>query len=148
MDTQTQIAIDASVDTVFRVVWDVECYPDFVSDVVHTEVTPGTSPQEQTAEFHVKMLRVRHYLLHMVAAPPGQIRWTLARGDSLRRNDGHWRITPDATGQGCVVQYQVGLDFAMAVPDAIVRKMVEFQLPVMLRQFKARAEQVHRALPR
>lgn len=143
MNTHTEIDIDAPAEVVFGVLWDVARYPEFVSDVVDAIVEPGADPHTLRATMEVQLLRVRRYTVDMVAEPPWAIRWTLERGDSLVRNDGAWLLSPNDDG-GVHVRYELGIEFALAVPDAVVRKMVDFHLPVMLKQFKARAEQIRR----
>lgn len=144
LDARSDIEVQAPADAIFAVLWDVRRYPEFLTDVVETAVHSTGRPGEQEAAFDVQLVRIRHYTLRMVADPPRGLTWTLVHGESLRCNEGSWEIEPLDDGRTCRLVYSIRVDFALPVPDVIVRKIIERNLPMMLRQFKARIEQLHR----
>jgi ribosome-associated toxin RatA of RatAB toxin-antitoxin module len=144
LDAGSDIEVHAPADAVFAVIWDVKRYPEFLTDVVETSVREIGEPGVQDADFEVQLVRIRRYTLRMVADPPRGVQWTLLEGESLRENVGSWQVLPHTDGHTCLVSYRIRVDFNLPVPDVIVRKIVEHNLPMMLRQFKARIEQLHR----
>lgn len=144
LDAVSEIDVNAPADFVFRVLWDVARYPEFLTDVVETVVCPDADGHVQVANFEVQLVRIRRYSLRMVAESAVRIHWTLVTGDSLSQNEGGWDVTPHQDGRSCTIVYRLGIAFTVPVPDVIVRKMIAHNLPMMLRQFKVRAEQLHR----
>ena len=138
----TSIEVNAPVDTAFAVLWDVERYPEFLTDVVDVYIEDEPSTDERVVFYAIRAPRMLSYKLRMRHDGPTQIAWTLVDGDLQQTNIGAWSIVeqPDGT----LLTVDMKMDFRVPVSDVILKKLVEFNLPVMLRQIRARIEQAWR----
>ncbi len=143
-ELSTEIEVSAPQQTAFTVLWDVVRYPEFLSDVVDVSVEPGESASEIVALYVVRAPRRLEYALRMQADPPSRITWTLVTSDLQSQNRGSWVFSESA--EGALLTLEIQMEFRVPVPDVIMKKLVEFNLPVMMRQVRARIEQVNRAL--
>lgn len=141
-DLTTSIAVNAPVDHAFAVLWDVERYPEFLTDVVDVVEDPQPKPNERIVHYTVRAPRLLHYSLHMIATPPHGIAWTLLASDLQRENHGGWQVM--ATPEGSLLTVRLQMEFRLPVPEVILKKLVEFNLPVMMRQMRARIEHAYR----
>ena len=139
----TAIEVNAPQELAFAVLWDVSRYPEFLSDVVDVSVEPGETAAEQIVHYVVRAPRRLEYTLNMRAVAPERIDWSLVESDLQRDNRGSWVFShvPD----GALLTLEIQMEFRMPVPDVIMKKLVEFNLPVMMRQVRARIEQTNRA---
>ncbi|MBM4343692.1 MAG: SRPBCC family protein [Deltaproteobacteria bacterium] len=139
IETRAEIEVASAVHRAWAVVWDIARYPEFLSDVVHVRVDPADDPLELEAEFEMRVFRTRRFRLRLVGEPPHRVRWTLVEGQHLRANQGEWTLAL-AGGDRAQMTYRLELDTSVPVPDAISRRLIDFNLPTALRQFKARIE--------
>lgn len=139
IETRAEIEVTAALAAAWAVVWDVARYPEFLSDVIAVNVTPGPTPLEVEAGFEMRVFRTRSFRLRLHGEPPDRLRWTLMDGQHLRANEGEWVLKTTAPGR-VQMAYLLALDTSVPVPDAIARRLIEFNLPTALRQFKARIE--------
>ncbi|MFZ4577837.1 MAG: SRPBCC family protein [Myxococcota bacterium] len=135
-----EIDVAAPPEVVFGVLWDAEHYPDFMTDVIDVEVHADSEPWTQELTQFVTFIRTRHYRVRMHATPHSRIAWKLVEGENLAVNDGAWDLSPLDSGTRCHLTYQLQLDVTVPIPDVILRRLAEFNLPTMLRQVQARAE--------
>ena len=139
----TAIEVNAPQELAFAVLWDVVRYPEFLTDVVDVMVEPGDSPSEQIVHYVVRAPRKLEYSLRMSAVAPERIDWTLLQSDLQRKNRGSWVFS--TAPEGALLTMEIAMEFKMPVPDVIMKKLVEFNLPVMMRQVRARIEQTNRS---
>ncbi len=139
IETRAEIEVSAAVATAWATIWDVARYPEFLSDVIAVNVAPTQSAHELDALFEMRIFRTRSFRLRLNGEPPHRVSWTLVDGQHLRANQGEWLLQPVA-GDRVQMAYRLQLDTAVPVPDAIARRLIEFNLPTALRQFKARIE--------
>lgn len=119
--------------------WDVQRYPEFLTDVIDTVVEPGGDAHSQIVTFEVRVFRTRKFRLHLAGDGHAALQWTLVDGTHLRQNEGEWLIEELAPGL-LRLHYRLCIDIDVAVPAAIARRMIDFNLPTALRQVKARVE--------
>lgn len=143
-ELRTSIDVNAPRELAFAVLWDAQRYPEFLSDVVDVMVEPGADANEQIAHYVVRAPRRLEYALQMRAESPTRITWTLVTSEFQRQNCGSWEFLE--TPEGALLNLEIQMEFRVAVPDVIMKKLVEFNLPVMMRQVRARIEQTQRAL--
>ena len=144
-ELRTAIDAKAPVELAFAVLWDVERYPEFLSDVVDVTAEPGDDASERIVHYLVRAPRQLRYTLRMRATAPTRIDWVLVGSDLQSHNIGSWEFS--ATADGVLLTLNIEMEFRMPVPDVIMKKLVEFNLPVMMRQVRARIEQEHRISP-
>ena len=140
----TAIEVNAPQALAFEVLWDTQRYPEFLSDVVDVTLEPGDTPLVQIVHYVVRAPRRLEYALRMEAQAPTRIVWTLVSSDLQRHNRGSWTFSE--TADGALLTLEIQMEFRVAVPEVILKKLVEFNLPVLMRQVRARIEQTRRTL--
>ncbi len=140
----TAIEVNAKRSLAFEVLWDAQRYPEFLTDVLDVVVEPGETADVQIVHYTVRAPRRLEYSLRMEAEAPSRIVWSLVNSDLQRHNCGSWVFSevPD----GSLLTLEIQMEFRLPVPEVIMKKLVEFNLPVMMRQVRARIEQTNRAL--
>ena len=140
----TTIEVQAPVELAFDVLWDVARYPEFLSDVEDVAIEDGLDATEIIAHYVVRAPRRLSYSLRMRSTAPERIEWTLMDGELQSANHGSWTVA--ATPDGALLTVDMHLQFRVAVPEVIFKKLVEFNLPIMMRQIRARIEQTQRGV--
>ncbi len=149
VDATCEIEVHAPAGVIYAVIWDVGRYPEFLSDVIDAQVHATPNANVQEAAYRVQLFREVAYRVRMVGDRPARVSWQRIAGDDtgdgyLQRNDGAWRIEPTDDGRSCRLHYELTIEFGLPLPDAMVSRLVDFNLPTLLRQMKARAEAVTR----
>lgn len=145
IETHAEIDIESTPERAWAVLWEVERYPEFLSDFNETTVEERPDPLHQVVLFEMRLFRLRTFRLALHGTPPLGLHWTLVDGSNLRHNQGDWTIEPLAEGL-LRLHYRLEIDIDIAIPDAIARRLIDFNLPTAMRQFKARIE-MHGAVP-
>ena len=147
--TRCEIEVHAQPELIWSVLWDVERYPEFVSDCVDSEVVgpeedAGKGPA-QRVNMRVQLIRPLAYSAVMKGQPPTSVTWEADQTDGyLDHHSGGWTITPMGDFRTCKLVYELNVGFQLPIPDAVIRRFADLNLPTMLRQFKARAEKLAR----
>ena len=140
-ETRAEIEIHASPGVVYNTLWDVARYPAFLTDVIDAQVTPGAHTNRQRVRQHVRIVRAVHLTFEFEGDPTNFIQWRLTDGAGyLSLHEGSWMVEPRLDGRTCAIVYRVRFEFEGAVPEAVVKRLIDFSVPTMLRQVKARAE--------
>lgn len=144
-ETSSQIEVHAPPGITYATVWDASRYPEFLTDVVDAEVTPGPTATLQRATLRQRLVREVEFSLAMEGAPNGLVTWRLVDGGGwLDRYEGAWTLTPADDNRSVTLRCHLEISFVQAVPDAVMRRLFDFAVPTMMRQVKARAELVAR----
>ena len=139
LNTALEIDVAADAHTAWTVLWEVERYPDFLTDVLDVSVESNGNRAEQLATFDVRVFKARRFRVHMWGEAPHFVAWKLIDGEHLRIADGRWEVS--TLGEGQVrLAYSLDLDLSIPVPQAIARQAAQFTLPSLLRQVRARIE--------
>lgn len=147
--THCEIEVHAQPELIWSVLWDVERYPEFVSDCVDSHVGPAPEvegqPQSQRIDMRVQLIRPLTYSALMTGRPPNRVQWEADETDGyLGHHSGSWTIEPMGDLRTCKLTYELNVAFQLPIPDAVIRRFADLNLPTMLRQFKARAEKLAR----
>ena len=138
---ERSIVINAPPEKVFAVITDYEKYPEFLPEVKKVAVAPGPSgAKEVTYTVDIKAKLITYTLRH-TARPPGELSWTMVRGEMMKGNDGAWVLKPVPSGTEAT--YKIDLRLGALVPSMVERMLAEQQLPGLLRNFKKRIESLH-----
>jgi ribosome-associated toxin RatA of RatAB toxin-antitoxin module len=131
--------ITASIEEVMAVITDFKSYPDFLPEMVRSQVL---SHEGNTWEvgFEVKIIRRLKYTLRLVQAGPDRLSWSLVEG-AFRANSGSWHLSEE--GNGIRADYRIDLQIGHFVPGNIVRSLVERTLPETVLRFKDETERRH-----
>lgn len=139
LKTALEIDVAAAAHTAWAVLWEVERYPDFLTDVLDVRVESTGHRGEQLATFDVRVFKARRFRIHLWGESPRFVAWKLVDGDHLRLADGRWDVHPQGPGR-VRLAYSLDLDLSIPVPSAIAKQAAHFTLPSLLRQMRARIE--------
>lgn len=139
LQTHLEIDVAASPGAAWSVLWDLERYPEFLTDVMDVRVDNPAHGEPRVASFEVKLFKARRFRIRVWGDEPHYIAWQLVDGDHLRQADGRWDVLPLGGGQVRLC-YQLDVDLTISVPSAIAKQVADFTLPSLLRQVRARVE--------
>lgn len=122
--TQEILTLQASADTLYRVVADFEAYPKWMPEFSQVKVLERRSATLWIVQFSFKiLLKTIVYKLAVTLDPSARtIRWTLAQSDWMNRNEGGWLFEP-LGDQSTRVTYDVALGVKVPLGGAIADKV-------------------------
>jgi coenzyme Q-binding protein COQ10 len=138
------VDIDVPAELFYELITDFDSYPDFLSDVLATEVTKRDNGIFHV-RFTVRVLKKFDYVLRLEGKPYESLRWHLLEPGLFQSNDGGWHIE-SLTETSIRVTYDLAVTVSRFVPHAITQRLVEVTLPEMLEQWKVRAEARYAAM--
>ena len=138
---ERSVVIQATPDKVFAVIEDYGKYPEFLPEVKKVAVAPGPGgAKEVTYTVDIKAKLITYTLRH-TARPPGELLWTMVRGEMMKGNDGAWVLRP--VPEGTEATYKIDLKLGALVPSMVERMLAEQSLPGLLANFKKRVESLN-----
>ncbi len=144
-ETQSQIEIHAPAGIAYATVWDASRYPEFLTDVIDVTAAAGPTASHQNARLQLRVVREVEVEIALEGEPNSLVTWRLKEGGGwLERYDAAFTIESVDGSREVVLRLHLDIDFAGAVPEAVVRRLFDFSVPTMLRQIKARAEMTAR----
>lgn len=131
--------ISASIEKVFEVLADFEKYPEFLPEILEATVLTVT-PHKITASLVMNIIKKIECVFEFdLKKNPAELSWTMTKGSLIKQNNGFWRLkklSPKKTE----VTYTVEMDLGPFVPQSIVTRLIEKNLPATLKNFKKRIE--------
>jgi ribosome-associated toxin RatA of RatAB toxin-antitoxin module len=134
------IEIKAPIQSVFDVISDFEAYPEFLPETQKVVVDKKSAKHLQVT-FTISLIRKITYTLDIKLDPHHGLSWKLVKGDMMKKNSGHWKLTEVKKDLTKAI-YEIDMDFGGMVPKAITNKLVGTNLPGMMKQFRDRVEEV------
>jgi len=135
------IVVNATPETLYRVVTDFEHYPDWVSDLKRIEVLEtDASGRPIEVEFRAAAFgRSTTYALHYdYDRAPEALAWHQTHGDLTSKLNGQYRFV--SQGEGTLLAYELEVDLMVPIP-AFVKARAAYRIQrLALRELKARAE--------
>lgn len=137
--TKISIEINAPRSVVYEVITDFESYPNFLRGPKQVVVQKSTA-KSAIVNFTVSLIKKINYTLEIKLSPEKGITWKLVEGDSImKKNSGKWKLTEK---KGLThAEYQVEVDLGN-LPKPIAKKLVEGNLPTMMKSFRDQAEKL------
>ncbi|MDZ4676888.1 MAG: SRPBCC family protein [Oligoflexia bacterium] len=129
---------NASVKACFQAVSDYSNYPSFLSDVKRISVI-DSSPDKKLIEYELQIIKSFRYQLWTFEKPFSEISWKFHSGDLFKENQGKWTFKDLGEGR-TQVDYNITAKFTLFVPGMIEKKLIEVNLPTMMKAFKQKAE--------
>jgi ribosome-associated toxin RatA of RatAB toxin-antitoxin module len=136
-DTST---IEASVETVFEIIIDLEAYPDWVEGMLETEVLEEDAdgrPRRARFRIDARIAEISYTLEYSYDDP--NLSWTLVEGEMVNQLDGAYELT-DLGEEGTKVRYSLEVDIDMPVPGFLKKRAAKHILDQGLSGLKQRAE--------
>lgn len=128
---------DVEQEKVFKVLSDLENYPDFMTGVEKVEVLESKGNQIK-ARYDLNLIKKFSYTMNHTIEAPNKISWSLVSGDFMKRSDGSWELKDLGDGK-TEVSYKVDIDFKVMVPGMISKKLVSSNLPSMMKSVQEKA---------
>ncbi len=136
-----ETVIDAEPGAIYDVIADLDAYPEWAEDVVHTEVVERYDdglPEIVAFAVDARIATV-HYVLQYQHDPPRRVRWRLVEGEMLAQLDGSYRLAPAPDGT-TTVRYELEADLALPLPSFIQRRAARVILETGLAGLRERVE--------
>lgn len=134
---QKTIEINAGPKDVYKVISDIESYPQFLSDLKNCKMLEKKGDTFR-AEFTVSIIKEVSYTLDFVGVPGKSLEWKLVKG-FMKKNNGSWKLEEIAKGKTRAT-YTVDIEMGLLVPNKVITMLAEKNFPTMLNQFKKRIE--------
>ena len=77
----------------------------------------------------------------MTHESPTKVSWELVEGNLFGHNNGYWALVDKGDGT-TEAEYAVDLDFKVKVPNMILKKLVNKNLPKMMESYQQRMNEV------
>jgi coenzyme Q-binding protein COQ10 len=129
---------NAPIESVFKVISDYENYPEITPETKKVTILETTG-EGKLVEFEIQVIKSFRYKLWMNEVPSTQISWKLHSGDMFKENFGGWTFK-DLGNNTTEAEYSVNAKFGVFVPGMIEKKLIEVNLPAMMKAFKKRIE--------
>jgi ribosome-associated toxin RatA of RatAB toxin-antitoxin module len=137
---QEELTINVSREDFFRVIADVERYPDFLPDVVNVTVLERTD-DTITARFELEMMMRIEYVIKLHLEAPTSLRWSLVEGRLFQKNDGAWKLE-EGSDSSTHATYTLDVELTRAIPSGVAGRLLGSSLPQTVQRFRERAEQL------
>lgn len=137
-----ETVVAAAPAEVYAVIADLDAYPEWVEDVVRTDVVEEDDrglPRRVAFEVDAHIATV-HYVLEYEHDPPYRVRWRLVEGEMLSQLDGSYRLEPAGDGS-TTVRYDLEAGLAMPLPSFIQRRAARVILRTGLSGLRERVEE-------
>ncbi|MCC6278449.1 MAG: SRPBCC family protein [Oligoflexia bacterium] len=129
---------NAPAKAVFKVVSDYSRYPEILPEVKRISII-DSGPDKKLVEYELQVIKTFRYQLMTYEKPYSEISWKLHSGDLFKENWGKWTFRDLPDGK-CQVDYNINIKLTLFVPGMIEKKLVEVNLPTMMRAFKEQVE--------
>lgn len=141
--TISEITIDADPKTVMAVIADFAAYPEWADQVKSVEIlAPGTDGLAERVRFTMDAGPIKDtYTLDYDWAPDGlSVRWTLAKGQMQKAQDGSYTLTPLDDARQTRVTYSLSVDLNIPMIGMLRRKAEKVIIDTALKGLKRRVE--------
>jgi coenzyme Q-binding protein COQ10 len=134
----TSEVFNSPIKTVFKVLADYSSYPQVTTDIKRVSIIDDT-PEKKLVEFELQIIKSFRYQLWLFEKPFNEISWKFHSGDLFKENTGSWKLKDLGDGK-TQVDYMINAKFGLFVPGMIEKKLIEVNLPSMMKAYKTRAE--------
>jgi coenzyme Q-binding protein COQ10 len=134
----TTETFNAPIKTVFKMLTDYGNYPLITSDIKRVSVIDD-GPEKKLVEFEIQIIKSFRYQVWLYEKPFSELSWRFHSGDLFKENTGSWKLK-DLGENKTQVDYSLSAKFGLFVPGMIEKKLIEVNLPSMMKSYKTRAE--------
>lgn len=131
------VTIRSDVETFFRVVEDVETYPEFITSIRAVDLL-RQNPREIWAGIDAHLIMDWHYLQVLRPEFPHRIAWEMIEGP-FREAGGEW-IVAEVRPDRLETVYIARIEFGRFIPRRLLEMAMHAALPELLRQYASRIE--------
>ena len=140
--SSSSTTIEASVEDVRSVLFDIEAYPTWSTAIKTVEVHEKDGegrPTKLTIKVEAGVLKDRATLIYDWSKAPTELSFSLEEADLMTEMDGHYSIHDNGDGT-TKVTYSLGTALSMPVPDMMRRKVEMTTIEQSISQLKAKLE--------
>jgi len=134
----TSVTFEAPIEKAFKVISDYGSYPQFMSDVKRVSII-DSSVGKKLVEYELQIIKTFRYQLWMTEEPNTEVAWRFHSGEIFKDNSGSWKLK-DLGGGRTQAEYNIDAKFGIFVPGMIEKKLIEVNLPTMMKSFKTKIE--------
>lgn len=138
---QRTIVVDVPPEKLLEVINDFDSYPEFLPEVKKISVSNRTANSADVT-YEIDVIKRIQYTVRVVNEGM-TVRWSLVKGDMMKKNEGSWQLRPEGEGRTHAT-YSLELGLSGLIPSSITTKLAETSLPALLQNFKNRAESLAR----
>lgn len=138
---QRTIVVDVPPEKLLEVINDFDSYPEFLPEVKKISVSNRTANSAEVT-YEIDVIKRIQYTVRVVNEGM-TVRWSLVKGDMMKKNEGSWQLRPEGEGRTHAT-YSLELGLSGLIPSSITTKLAETSLPALLQNFKNRAESLAR----
>ena len=138
--TSQTIDINVSADNFYKVISNYEALPEFMPELEKVTID-SREGDAVVITYQVNLIKRIRYTLRLVHHSNRDVRWSLVKGDIMKKNEGRWLIE-ELGENSCRATYEIEMGFPLLVPKRVVQGLQAKNLPKVLSSFKARAEQL------
>ncbi len=135
--TRTEI-YDVGIQEFYSVIIDYDSYPEFVDGVDGIEILEQDDDGARV-KYSLNLIKKFSYILKLEHSKPNGISWALESGDLFKKNIGSWSLKDLGRGK-TEVTYSVDLEFKGLAPKPIVNRLINHNLPAMMKSYFERAQ--------
>ena len=135
------INISVSKDNFIKVLLDFESYPDFHKNIKNIEVIYNKGNKYRVKN-HIKIIQNIKFTLEFELVNSNILKWNLLEGNIMKKNQGYWELT-EKNNKQITAKYISEIDLKTPVPNVVLKKIIEKDLPNMLNRFKNQAESLY-----
>ncbi len=135
--TRTEI-YDVGIQEFYSVIIDYDSYPEFVDGVDGIEILEQDDDGARV-KYSLNLIKKFSYILKLEHSKPNGISWALESGDLFKKNIGSWSLKDLGKGK-TEVTYSVDLEFKGLAPKPIVNRLINHNLPAMMKSYFERAQ--------
>lgn len=140
--SSSSTTIDAPVDDVRAVLFDIQAYPTWSSSFKSVEILEKDAsgrPTKLTIKVEAGVLKDRATLTFDWSKAPDQLSFSLDEADLMTEMQGHFE-TQDNGDDTTTVTYSLGTALSMPVPDMMRRKVEMTTIEQTISQLKQKLE--------
>jgi len=126
-----------SQSALYQTIIDYESYPEFVENMVHTEILDEGEDYVR-ARFTAHVLKDIHYILDLYHEPEKRVWWELVEGEIFSKVNGSWTLKQRGKNK-TEVSYHADVDAKIFVPRMLMRRLVGHHLPAICSSVSPRA---------
>lgn len=133
-------AIEASRETIFDIIVDLEAYPDWVDGMLETEILSSDEhdrPIRARFRIDARIAEIEYTLEYTYDEP--NLSWTLVEGEMISQLDGSYELNDLGDGR-TRVRYSIEADVDMPVPGFLKKRAARTILDQGLTGLKQQAE--------
>ncbi len=132
------MTFDADINSIYKVITDYASYPEYMDGVSGLDILESDDNGAR-AKYHLNLIKKFSYILKMKHNAPNGLSWEFESGDIFKVNSGSWELKDLGNGK-TEVTYNIEVEAKVFAPKMIVNKLVEVNLPTMMKAVEKRAQ--------